>query len=109
MVSLVLCTWSLQVVVEANMYPQGLAAAQAAVLSMKAAAYSLRNQLSMPLPMPYFHCLVILQNLNFALYSYALCSFESYFTPVLLLVYAGLGLGLGLVSERYREEVKRDD
>ena len=69
MLSLVLCTWSMQVVVAADLKGPALGAAQAAVLQVKSAAYSLRNQLGMPVPMPYFHSLAMLQNINFALYS----------------------------------------
>ena len=90
MLSLVLCTWSMQVIVAADLKGPALGAAQGAVLSMKTAAYALRNELGMPVPMPYFHSLTMLQNINFALYSYALCSFESYLTPLILFTCARL-------------------
>jgi len=109
MLSLVLCTWSMQVVVAADLKGPALGAAQAAVLQVKSAAYSLRNQLGMPVPMPYFHSLAMLQNINFALYSYALCSLQSYLTPVVLIVFILITVGMREVAVALSNPYGHDD
>jgi len=109
MLSLVLCTWSMQVIVAADLKGPALGAAQGAVLSMKTAAYALRNELGMPVPMPYFHSLTMLQNINFALYSYALCTFESYLTPVILFTVVLITVGMREVAVALSNPYGTDD
>jgi len=109
MYSLVLCTWSMQVIVAAGLAGPALAASQAAVLNMKAAAYELRNGLGMPVPMPYFHALNMLQNINFLLYSYALCHLESYLTPIVLFVVILITVGMREVAVALSNPFGTDD
>ena len=86
-----------------------MAAAQNAILRLKVAAYRLRNQLGMPVPMPYFHSLAVLQNINFAIYSYALCSFQSFMTPIILFVVILITVGMRGVAVALSNPYGKDD
>jgi len=109
MYSLVLCTWSMQTVVAAGLTGPALAASQSATMSMKSAAYELRNGLSMKVPMPYLHALNMLQNINFLLYSYALCDLESYLSPIVLFVVILITVGMREVAVALSNPFGRDD
>ena len=78
-------------------------------MKMKAAAYRLRNQLGMPVPMPYFHSLCMLQNINFAIYSYAMCYFESFLTPIILFVVILITVGMREVAVALSNPYGKDD
>lgn len=148
MVSLVLCTWAMQTVVASNIDRVGMGAAQNAIMKLKDAAYRLRNQLGMPVPMPYFHSLTMLQSnmrracpnlvlhwpvclrfaipalravllimscnlapadINFAIYSYALCEFKSYTTPIVLFVVILITVGMREVGVALSNPYGKDD
>ena len=63
----------------------------------------------MPVPLPYFHALNMLQNVNYALYTYALCSFNSYLTPIVLFVVILITVGMREVAAALSNPFGDDD
>ena len=109
--SFALLTWAMITLKENQQQLKGppFAAAQSAVLKMRQAAYRLRNQLGMPVPLPYLHALTILQNVTFALYSYAFLSFDSVLTPIILLVVIVVTVGMREVAVALSNPFGKDD
>ena len=110
MMSIVLLTWCLQTIKESGAFAgPALGAATAAVFKARAATYRIRAHLSMPVPMPYFHALTMLQNINFLLYSWALCSFGSAFSPLILFVVVVITVGMREVGTALAMPFGKDD
>ena len=110
--TLVLQTWTLQTLKRTakDELPGPLfGAAQATVFKLRSAAYTLRGQLSLPVPLPYFHSLTMLQNINFALYSYALLAFDSRLTPIVLFVVVLITVGMREVAVALSNPFGRDE
>jgi len=108
--SLVLQTWTMQVL-KSNDELKGplLSAAQNAIFKLRSAAYGLRGQLGMPVPLPYFHALTMLQNICFSFYTYSLLSFRSHLTPIILLVCIMITVGMREVATALSNPFGEDD
>jgi len=99
MMSLTLQTWALQRAAATKEFkPPWFNALQGSVFKLRAAAYSVRAELSLPVPLPYFHSLNFLQNMNYAYMSYALLFLNSNLTPIVLLVYIIITVGMREVA-----------
>jgi len=108
--SLVLQTWCLQAARDSGAFPgPWYNVLQGSVFKLRFAAYRLRAQLNMPVPLPYFHSLNMLQNINYALYTYAMLSFESNLTPIVLVTIIILTVGMREVAAALSNPFGDDD
>uniref|UniRef100_A0A7S4NME3 Bestrophin homolog n=1 Tax=Prymnesium polylepis TaxID=72548 RepID=A0A7S4NME3_9EUKA len=78
-------------------------------MKLRTAAYAIRAKLNMPVPLPYFHALNLLQNINYGLYTYALLEFESNLTPVVLWVMVVVTVGMREVATALSNPFGDDD
>ena len=111
LMSFVLMTWATQTIMENHKNFPGptLGLAQGAVFKLRQCAYRLRNQLGMPVPLPYLHALTMLQNLTFAIYCYAFLAFESYLTPLILFIVVLVTVGMREVGVALSNPFGKDD
>jgi hypothetical protein len=90
MMTLVLLTWCAHTLkeleVKGELKGPSFGQAQGSVLKLRQAACRVHNLLMMPIPLPYYHTLVMLQNISFGLYAYALLALNSLLTPLILFV-----------------------
>ena len=113
MMTLVLLTWCAQSlkVLEAKGELKGpsLGQAHGTVLKLRMGARKIRNLLHLPVPLPYYHTLGMMQNTCFALYSFALLSLDSFLTPIVLFVVVLVTVGLREVAVALSNPFGRDD
>jgi len=100
--TLLLQTWALRAAregykrcgVEAPIYGQ----LQSTVLELRRCCASITNQLALPIPFPYYHALVMLMMINFALYCVAFLVLESWATPLAMFLICLVTTGVREVS-----------
>ena len=113
MMTNVLLTWCAQTLKELEVNGElkgpSLGQAQGSVLKLRGAACKICNLLNLPIPLPYYHSLVMLQNICFGMYSYALLSMGSFFTPVILFFVVLVTIGLREVAVALSNPFGRDD
>ena len=113
MMTNVLLTWCAQTLKELEIKGElkgpTLGQSQGAVLKLRAAACKICNLLNLPIPLPYYHTLVMLQNICFAIFSYALLEFGSFFTPVMLFAVVLVTVGLREVAVALSNPFGKDD
>jgi len=110
MMSMVLQTWALQRAKKTGKLPGPLFnGLQASVFKLRAAAYRVRQQLAMPIPLPYFHSLNWLLNINYGFYTYALLYHESNLTPIVLFVFILITCGMREVAAALSNPFGDDD
>ena len=78
-------------------------------LKLRAASYKICNLLNLPIPLPYFHTLVVLQNVCFAIMSWSLLSFVSFLTPIVLFFAILVMVGLREVAVALSDPFGDDD
>jgi len=79
------------------------------VMKIRSAAYEVRSMLGMPVPMPYFHALNLLQNVNYAFYTVALLNMESNLTPLILFIIILITVGMREVAAALANPFGEDD
>jgi len=110
MMSLVLQTWALQRARKTGKMPGPLFnGLQASVFKLRAAAYAVRQNLAMPIPLPYFHSLNWLLNFNYTLYTVALLYHESNLTPIVLFIGIVITAGMREVAAALANPFGDDD
>ena len=113
MMTNVLLTWCAQTLKELEIKGElkgpTLGQSQGAVLKLRAAACKICNLLNLPIPLPYYHTLVMLQNICFAIFSYALLEFGSFFTPIMLFAVVLVTVGLREVAVALSNPFGKDD
>jgi len=110
MMSLVLQTWALQVGKETGEFKgPWMNALVGSVMKIRSAAYEVRSMLGMPVPMPYFHALNLLQNVNYAFYTVALLNMESNLTPLILFIIILITVGMREVAAALANPFGEDD
>jgi len=113
MMTLVLLTWCAQTlkILEAKGELKGpnLGQAHATILKLRGGSKRIRNLLRLPVPLPYFHTLAMMQNICFALYSYSLLDLHSFLTPVVLMLVVLVTVGLREVAVALSNPFGRDD
>jgi len=113
MVGLVLVTWCVQTLKELELNGQlkgpSLGQAQGSALKLRAASCKICNLLNLPIPLPYFHTLVVLQNVCFAIMSWSLLSFVSFLTPIVLFFTVLVMVGLREVAVALSDPFGKDD
>ena len=78
-------------------------------LKLRAASCKIYNLLRLPIPLPYFHTLVVLQNVCFAIMSWSLLSFVSFLTPIVLFFAVLVMVGLREVAVALSDPFGDDD
>ena len=78
-------------------------------LKLRAASCKICNLLNLPIPLPYFHTLVVLQNVCFAIMSWSLLSFTSFLTPIVLFFAVLVMVGLREVAVALSNPFGKDD
>ena len=78
-------------------------------LKLRAASCKICNLLNLPIPLPYFHTLVVLQNVCFAIMSWSLLSFVSFLTPIVLFFAVLVMVGLREVAVALSNPFGKDD
>lgn len=110
---IVLLVWSNQVLKDlerkGELKGPSLAQAQGTTLKLRMGSRKIRNLLSLPIPLPYFHTLVVMQNLCYGLYSYALLGLGSNLTPIMVLFMVLVSTGLREVGVAISNPFGRDD
>ena len=76
---------------------------------LRAASCKICNLLNLPIPLPYFHTLVVLQNVCFAIMSWSLLSFVSFLTPIVLFFAVLVMVGLREVAVALSNPFGNDD
>jgi len=110
MMTLVLCTWAMQTAKATKAFaPPILNGLQGSIFKLRAAAYEVRAQLSLPVPLPYFHSLNCLANINYIFYTYALLYWESNLTPIILWVIICVTVGMREVAAALSNPFGEDD
>jgi len=112
MMSLVLQTWALQRAKATGDFDDAVPAfntVMASVFKLRNAAYAIRGELSMPVPLPYFHSLCMLQNVNYLVYSFAMLTYKSNLTPLILLTFIVVTLGMREVAAALAIPFGNDD
>jgi len=112
-VGLVLVTWCVQTLKELELNGQlkgpSLCQAQGSALKLRSASCKICNLLNLPIPLPYFHTLVVLQNVCFAIMSWSLLSFVSFLTPIVLFFAVLVMVGLREVAVALSNPFGKDD
>jgi len=110
MMSFVLQTWALQrAKATGEVKPPWFNALQGCVYKLRQAAYTVRAELNLPVPMPYFHAVAVLQTVNFVYYSYAMLEYNSYLTPFVLWIYISITVGMREVAATLANPFGDDD
>lgn len=113
MMSLVLLTWTAQTIkeleVKGELKGPSFGQAQGSILKLRGASQKICNLLNLPVPLPYYHTLCVLQNVCFALYSYALLAMGSFLTPLILVLVVIVTVGLREVAVAFSNPFGRDD
>jgi len=113
MVGLVLVTWCVQTLKELEVKNElkgpAFGQAQGSALKLRAASCKIYNLLRLPIPLPYFHTLVVLQNVCFAIMSWSLLSFVSFLTPIVLFFAVLVTVGLREVAVALSDPFGKDD
>ena len=78
-------------------------------LKLRAASCKIYNLLRLPIPLPYFHTLVVLQNVCFAIMSWSLLSFVSFLTPIVFFFAVLVTVGLREVAVALSDPFGKDD
>ena len=76
---------------------------------LRAASCKICNLLNLPIPLPYFHTLVVLQNVCFSIMSWSLLSFVSFLTPIVLFFAVLVMVGLREVAVALSNPFGNDD
>jgi len=79
------------------------------VLKLRSAAYKVRAKLNMPVPLPYFHSLNMLQNINYAIFTYALLQQQSNLSPLILFIIILITVGMREVAAALSNPFGDDD
>ena len=102
MVGLVLITWCVQTLKElernGELTGPAFGQAQGSALKLRSASCKICNLLNLPIPLPYFNTLVVMQNVCFAMMSWSLLSFVSFLTPIVLFFAVVVMVGLREVA-----------
>ena len=113
MVGLVLVTWCVQTLKElernGELTGPAFGQAQGSALKLQSASCKICNLLNLPIPLPYFHTLVVLQNVCFAIMSWSLLSFVSFLTPIVLFFAVLCMVGLREVAVALSNPFGKDD
>ena len=110
LMTFVLVAWALQAAkTVGELPPPFMNALAGSCFKMRAAAYAVRQQLSLPVPLPYYHSLHLLMHINFCLYTYALCDFNSNLTPLVLFLIVLITVGMSEVAVALSNPFGTDD
>ena len=79
------------------------------VFKMREAMMTIRSKLYMPVPLPYYHVLNVLLNINFAIFTYVMLGVESNLTPIILTVIIIVTVGMREVAATLSNPFGDDD
>ncbi len=85
------------------------AAAEDCVLRLRRSVAFIPNMINQPVPLPYYHALVMLMQINYLLYSVAFLSIDSYFTPLAVFLIIVVSTGVRELSSALANPFGEDE